>query len=143
MSRQSKLMGVFVVCMGLLVMCSEPSSDRARKVSTSASDYRDRGYLRDVEQINQHWTDAAQVALASSRLSLAGPVSDLQAIRRDLRSLQPGPCTADAHEALLRLHDRFLESMLSFMSKGSRASFDDQSLLDGASRAKALLDRCR
>lgn len=103
----------------------------------------DRAYLREIDGINARWRDAAQVALSSPRMALAGPVSDLQAVRRDLAKMTPGNCTRPAHIKMMEVQDTLIRVLLGFMSQGESSELRDDDLTIKVKEVVDALNRCR
>lgn len=69
-----------------------------------------------IDDAYTRWTDAIKVADSTSRVSLSGPVSTLQAIRRDTQGITVAPCMDAAKASLLASMDHTIEGFLAFMS---------------------------
>lgn len=65
------------------------------------------------------WDDAVDVAASTSRIALSGPVSDLQAIRRDVQRQEWPECASTAHDHLIQHMDYTIDSFLAFMQNKS------------------------
>lgn len=65
------------------------------------------------------WGDAEKIASSTSRISLSGPVADLQEIRRDTGNLEVPQCLETAREKLVLAMDSSIEGYLAFMSNES------------------------
>jgi hypothetical protein len=63
--------------------------------------------------------DASKVALATSRIQLAGPVADMQEIRRASDAVAMPACMAYAHALTVDGMDAATNGMLAFMSEAS------------------------
>ncbi len=98
-----------------------------------------QNYLIDVVPEMERWVDALKVAKSTARISLAGPLSDLQAIRRDVAVLDPPTCIADAHNALIRHMDHSIESFLLFMQKAPQIQIDSE--IEEANKAMETFNR--
>lgn len=69
-----------------------------------------------IDDVFARWTDAIKVADSTSRVSLSGPVSTLQAIRRDTQGITVAPCMDAAKASLLASMDHTIEGFLAFMT---------------------------
>lgn len=67
------------------------------------------------------WIDAERLAMATSRINLAAPAATLQALRREVKALQPkvATCAEDVRQTLETLIHKSAEAILQFMSKDS------------------------
>ncbi|MBI2570313.1 MAG: hypothetical protein HYV63_25200 [Candidatus Schekmanbacteria bacterium] len=54
----------------------------------------------ELDALEQRWKDSLQVAEATSRIALSGPVMSLQAIRREVPTLQTSACLKEAGKLL-------------------------------------------
>lgn len=78
-------------------------------------------YRAAVDGILTTWDDANAVAGSTARISLSGPVQDLQAIARDVDALDPPPCADKAHSLLTDYMRRVIDGYLSFMAQEANA----------------------
>lgn len=62
----------------------------------------------------EEFDDAVQIAESSSRMTLAGPLADLQEIRRETRDVEVAECAQPALDALLAYMDAEIELLLAF-----------------------------
>lgn len=62
------------------------------------------------------WTDAVKVAESTGRAALSGPISTLQAIRRDTQTITVAPCMDAAKASLVASMDHTIEGFLAFMT---------------------------
>lgn len=65
----------------------------------------------------EEWDDAYDVAASTSRISLAGPISDLQSAMRDVENLEVPGCLAQVKFYRLAGMDLAIAGFLSFMSQ--------------------------
>lgn len=73
-------------------------------------------YLDTTEALNQEWNDALIVADSTARISLSGPVSKLQEIRREILAIDFPGCAAPAGFYLEAHYDLVIDSFLNFMT---------------------------
>ena len=98
--------------------------------------------LKAVDDLAIKWRDATQVAGATSRIALSGPVSTLQALKREAQALTVPPCLDQGIAALRKSMDLTLEGYIVFMTeKGEFGKLRAGSLLNqGADEFKAFSD---
>lgn len=72
-------------------------------------------YLAELDDLHARWMDALEIADSTARISLAGPVGELQAIRREIGALVGPECAAMAGVALYMHADAVIEGFLLFM----------------------------
>jgi hypothetical protein len=65
----------------------------------------------------RRWADAERLAMATSRIALAGPAAALQALQREAQALKSPPCLQMAQLSLQTLVGKSVESILQFMGK--------------------------
>lgn len=65
----------------------------------------------------RRWVDAERLAMATSRIALAGPAAALQALQREAQALKSPPCLQMAQLSLQTLVGKSVESILQFMGK--------------------------
>lgn len=73
-------------------------------------------YAESMSEIQSKWEDTFEIAISTSRISLAGPVGNLQNIRREASKVTAPDCIADSHENYLEGMDTFIDIFLDFMS---------------------------
>ncbi len=86
-------------------------------------------YLADHTALIDRWRDAATLADSTARVALAGPIADLQAIRRELLALEPPDCARVVHLSTERYMTHLIESLLMFMRDEPRAAVTDEIIL--------------
>lgn len=65
----------------------------------------------------RRWADAERLAMATSRIALAGPAAALQGLQREAQALKAPPCLNLALLSLQTLVGKSVESILQFMGK--------------------------
>ena len=65
----------------------------------------------------RRWADAERLAMATSRIALAGPAGALQALQREMQTIKSPPCLQMARMSLQTLVSKSVESILQFMGK--------------------------
>ena len=65
----------------------------------------------------RRWADAERLALATSRIALAGPAAALQGLQREAQAMKAPPCLNLALLSLQTLVGKSVESILQFMGK--------------------------
>jgi hypothetical protein len=89
-----------------LVGCSEPTCyEQAEEV----------GFLEAIDDIIERWDDANIIAASTSRISLNGPVSELQAIVREARDLETPDCAVDVRDSLVEVMADKVDIYIKFM----------------------------
>jgi hypothetical protein len=95
-------------------------------------------YLAELTALRGRWLDAFDVANSTARMSLAGPVGELQAIRREIGALE-GPACAQAAGAALYVHSTdVIDAFLLFMQDEPESQIDAK--FDDAFAALQLYD---
>lgn len=75
-------------------------------------------YRATVDDLLEEWEDALAVAGSTSRISLAGPMAELQSIRREAGDIEGVPeCAESAHDLLLKSMDDAIDAMLAFAAQ--------------------------
>jgi hypothetical protein len=74
-------------------------------------------YNEHLQPYLEKWDDASAVANVTARIGLAGPIADMQAIRRDVASLDMPACAKEAHGYLLYSMDSRIQGFIAFMGK--------------------------
>lgn len=65
----------------------------------------------------RRWADAERLAMATSRIALAGPAAALQGLQREAQAMKAQPCLNLALLSLQTLVGKSVESILQFMGK--------------------------
>lgn len=65
----------------------------------------------------REWDDAASVAAATPRISISGPVADLQAIHRRTEALPVRICYQDVHAHLLSSQKAYIDGLIAWMAQ--------------------------
>lgn len=68
-----------------------------------------------VDDLFARWEDAVKVASTTSRISLSGPVANLQSLRREADQLTVAPCMDRAKSSLLEGMSSTIDGFLEFM----------------------------
>jgi len=74
-----------------------------------------------VDDLFMRWEDAARVASTTSRVSLSGPVTNLQALRRQAEQLVVAPCMDRAKSSLVEGMGHTIDGFLEFMQNRYQA----------------------
>lgn len=124
MSANQRYIVVWLLALLFLSACSAsaptptlaplPSPSPAADCATLSVDYMD-----DVDNLLARWQDARDIANATPRLTLAGPLADLQAIRRELVDLDVPPCVEAVTAPLAAYMDHGIQAALLFMAQES------------------------
>jgi len=92
--------------------------------------------MAKLTDIHNRWFDAIEIASSTSRISLSGPVADLQAIYRETEKLEIAPCLTQAKMYLTQSMDWTLESFQRFMAQD-----EDSSVNSAMEQATKLLSK--
>lgn len=98
-----------------------PMDQRVAKLEALAE--RTDGRFEGPEQaaplldLYRRWIDAERLAMATSRIALAGPASALQGLQREAQALKSPACLQMAQLSLQTLIGKSAESILQFMGK--------------------------
>lgn len=103
----------------LLATCSQPAQTPSPTPAVATDDCATLSldYVDDVDALMARWRDARDIANVTPRLNLAGPIADLQAIRRDVVALNVPPCVATVTEPLAAYMDHGIQAALLFMAQ--------------------------
>ena len=72
-------------------------------------------YIEATQNLEGQWNDALALANNSSRMSLSGPLSEIQAILREFKRLELAECYQGAHTIRVHSHELVVEGFLSFL----------------------------
>jgi len=123
------------------------NSDQTAKREAIAAD--ERSYTESLAALTAATTkfdDALKVAQSSSRISLAGPVGQLQTAMRETESLKVHTCLAEAQDVGVKRMKELLELFFVFMRNGSEvtqkshAQAADKYLWDYMAKVKICAD---
>ena len=115
-------------------MCAASSSNSQRVQLWTNSGYQGSGRAPDKHiqpnkklegpeqaapllDLYRRWIDAERLAMATSRIALAGPASALQGLQREAQALKSPACLQMAQLSLQTLIGKSAESILQFMGK--------------------------
>lgn len=76
-------------------------------------------FIGETEELFDEWDDANTLASTTSRIALAGPVGQLQALRRRATDLNPPACAEFVHAELIDYMDETVDTYIAFMSDAS------------------------
>lgn len=95
----------------------EPTPTPVPPTPTPTCEEATVGYREAVDDILGRWDDKNAIANATSRISLSGPVGELQDIYREAEDIETPPCAERAQEFMLSYMDRTIAGYLSFMAQ--------------------------
>ncbi len=72
----------------------------------------------------EEFSDAFNIAVSTSRISLAGPISDMQAIKRDADDIQVPACMEKARALTVEGMDHSISGMIAFMGQENDATVE-------------------
>lgn len=75
--------------------------------------------IAELKMIAEEWDDALYLARSTARMSLAGPISELQQIKRKVTSLDVPECLEEAQFSLGLAMEFAIDGMVAFMAKES------------------------
>jgi len=81
-----------------------------------------KGYDKQTKEILSRWDDANKIAGSTSRISLSNPVSKLQEIKREAKSLKVARGYSECHNYLLEYMDATIDGYLAFMRNDDTSS---------------------
>jgi len=86
-------------------------------VPTAVSCYeQSQSFISQLDAQTTAWDDAIAIANSTSRISLSGPISNLQNIRREVSNLDYPVCAQFVYQHALEYMNSTIEGFLSFMS---------------------------
>lgn len=103
-----------------------------------------RSFLGQIEPLARQWDDANAVAKSAARIALAGPVTNLQALRRQAQDIQAPQCAFLAKQRLIDAMDNTINGYIAFMGQKPESEvsqyFDqaDHSMRDFSKELQAL-----
>ncbi len=83
-------------------------------------------YRESVDAIVDEWDDALQIANSTARMSLAGPLGELQEINRSTKQVDVPECASLSHGSLLSYQEKTIEGFLSFMAQAEDSTVNAQ-----------------
>ena len=96
-----------IVLAGLLTGCS---NNYCPEDETLAS-------IEVFDALLEKWDDGINVAGRTARVSLPGPVSDLQEIKREVNAVEITPCMEQAKKHLMKSLEYAIEGFMAFMGQ--------------------------
>ncbi len=85
-----------------------------------------RQFVREADALLAEFADAETLASNTARIGLAGPISEMQAIRRKAQALEaPNSCTK-AKDALVYYMDAMIKAYLAFQSQEAESAIKAQ-----------------
>lgn len=109
---------------------------------------RQQRHQAEVEAILIKWTDALRLAGMTSRIALAQPLSQMQAIRREMSSVKYDECSDKATKEIVSAMDNALFAFEMFIRYPSNSSASDTTAsyldksVEGVTAGKARLEEC-
>lgn len=74
-------------------------------------------YRANLDNIEDRFNDAFDLASNTSRVSLSVPISELQEVNRDAKNLDVPECAKDTQDALLLYQESVIDGFLAFLSQ--------------------------
>lgn len=75
-----------------------------------------QGYIEITSDIEEQWHDALDIANSTARMSLSGPIGDMQQIIRDYKKLEVPECYSSTHGLFIDSYEQTVDAFLAFMS---------------------------
>jgi len=72
--------------------------------------------MEAMENVAEEWDDAIDVAFSTSRIGLAGPISNLQEIKRNTGKIEAPPCLEKSRDTLVTAMQEAIDGFLAFSS---------------------------
>lgn len=107
---------ILLLCLGI-VACGGAKPDMATDAGSAACLKDSKAYVERMDLLLKKWDDANEIANKTARISLAGPVSSLTAIKQDAESLAFPECAKDVNAALVNYMSKHIRIYLEFMSQ--------------------------
>jgi len=82
-------------------------------------------YKEQTFKLLAQWSDTLALAFSTERMSLAGPVADLQRIRRDWKDLDPPDVAITFHRQMREYQDEVIARLLEFMEQGKQIDWTE------------------
>ena len=76
---------------------------------------RETAAMKELDALLSRWNDASKIAGATSRIALAGPVSNLQNLKREAENLAMPECLDGGGASLVKSMDNTVQAYLVFM----------------------------
>lgn len=90
-------------------------------------------YRQEAADWLERFEDATELAASTSRMSLAGPISDMQTLARDVKDIEHPPCADMAQARMENYAATMVDAFLMFLSQEDdadvNATFDEALLL--------------
>lgn len=125
---------VFVLMFAFaLIGCSQSETARIMEACEEAFPT----YAEEMSDIQAEWMDALDIATSTSRISLAGPISDLQSIQRRAEKVEAPECVLIEHDEYVEGMDTLVDFMLDFLADPD-AEVDDEEIDEATDQIIAL-----
>lgn len=73
----------------------------------------------EIQGLMAEYEDALDIASSTSRISLSGPVAELQDIKRQTEAVEVPACLVPAHRFTIASMEKSIEAFISFMGQAS------------------------
>ena len=90
-------------------------------------------YLKALVPILKEWSDADALANSAPRITMATPIANLQAIRREADQLKPSTCAQNAQTYLIKMMNERINMYLAFMADNPDEATTRRTMADAAS----------
>jgi hypothetical protein len=154
--RRSQILGV-VVTVTIIAAATFGAyqymirAEEARKLQEQAAQrIREQAKIdeetRQVAALIGKWSDAVELAGMTSRIALAQPISQMQAVRRELEGLELGECTSNAAKSVIEgMNDALFafEMFIRYPNNASASQSTNQYLGKSATKVKAGMEQIK
>lgn len=137
--RMAAMAGLALGTMALLLVwlvsrpiSSSPSAGAAAPFAPSCAQ-QSRAFMAQVQPLAVEWDDAFKVAQSAPRMSLAGQIVSLQAIRRKAQDLSAPQCAFLVKQRLIDAMDNSINGLIAFL--GQKPDSEVKQLFDQANKA--------
>jgi hypothetical protein len=137
-----KLFLVIIVTMFLLASCSNTYCPKNEAITS----------IDEMMNLSEEWDDAMAVANSTSRIGLAGPIGNLQAIKREADRLEVPPCLEWTQTRLIKMMEHGINGFLAFasdepestvVSHFNKYSIEMHNFVDALAEVNQCLPNCK
>ncbi|OGV75641.1 MAG: hypothetical protein A3I83_09490 [Methylotenera sp. RIFCSPLOWO2_02_FULL_45_14] len=120
----------------------ESASSTSTPTISSIFGSDDKG-MKELKLLEQRWYDAIVLASSTPRISLSGPISNLQSISRDLETTEVSDCLGEAKASLSVAMATMVQANLMFLQQDeSSANSLHEEANNEFNKYKQLRDKC-
>lgn len=108
---------------------STPRPTNTPEPTPTCSERHGDQFVEQLQDVVLRWNDAVMLADSTPRMALAGPLAELQEVRREALAIDVPDCAAPAHDELILFMEGIIDGFLSFLGDDADAivtrKFDD------------------